>query len=455
MLLEVGKSFHDFEIIERCGSGGYGEVYLVEDILERRVALKVVEKQVSTDSWEREWRGLKTYARNIAFSHPELVAIYHAGEDDNLFYYTMELADNLSENPDHYIASTLEKRLQKERRLKNEEIFAIADHLLNAIETLHSFGLTHRDIKPANIIYVNGKLKLGDIGLISDDPDCSMVGTKPFLPPEKSNTPDCRLTQEDDFYALGKTLYTLFTGQSAEKYPAFSNETTLSESSKRLNQFIQKLAAQNPAERISDLSTIRSLLVSVRQEIHKAARKPDGKLKPLINHLYLGKKWDNNDFDNFLRHLSPAQKESLKIALGLAKNQKFSSVSAEETEIKKQLLWHYSALFAYPFKSNEVPYHEIVKWIAEKKGVRKRELLVYNTFQLECRIFDKLLMPEERAVATTSLNKLLEQVSKTTEYLQETDLSRVTQTIILFYNIKREVVERYYDELPGKAPISP
>lgn len=96
------------------------------------------------------------------------------------------------------------------------------------------------------------------------------------------------------------------------------------------------------------------------------------------------------------------------------------------------------------------PYHEIVKWIAEKKGVRKRELLVYNTFQLECRIFDKLLMPEERAVATTSLNKLLEQVSKTTEYLQETDLSRVTQTIILFYNIKREVVERYYDELPEK-----
>lgn len=450
MFLEVGKIFHGFKIIERCGSGGYGEVYLAEDILERRVALKVVEKQASTDSWEREWRGLKTYARNIAFSHPELVAIYHAGEDNDLFYYTMELADNLSDNPDHYVASTLEKQLQKERRLKNEEVFAIADHLLNAIETLHSFGLTHRDIKPANIIYVNGKLKLGDIGLISDNPDCSMVGTKPFLPPEKSNSPNCRLTQEDDFYALGKTLYTLFTGQSAEKYPAFSNETTLSESSKRLNQFIQKLAAQNPKERISDLSTIRSMLATARQEIQKAARKPDTKLKPLINHLHLSKKWDSNDFDDFLRHLSPTQKESLKIALGLAKDQKFSSVTAEETEIKKQLLWHYSTLFAYPLKSNEVPYHEIVQWIAEKKGVRRRERLVYNTFQLECRIFDKLLLPEERAAATTSLDKLLGQISKTTEYLQETDLNRVTQAIILFYNIKREVIEQYYDELPEK-----
>ena len=119
-------------------------------------------------------------------------------------------------------------------------------------------------------------------------------------------------------------------------------------------------------------------------------------------------------------------------------------------ESAKQLLWHYSALFAYPFKSNEVPYHEIVQWIAEKKGVRRRELRVYNTFQLECRIFDKLLMPEERAAATTSFDKLLEQVSKTTEYLQETDLNRVTQAVIFCYNIKREVIEQYYDELQEK-----
>lgn len=48
MALEVGKFFHNFKIIKECGTGGYGKVYLVEDILERRVALKVVEKQVST-----------------------------------------------------------------------------------------------------------------------------------------------------------------------------------------------------------------------------------------------------------------------------------------------------------------------------------------------------------------------------------------------------------------------
>ena len=59
-------------------------------------------------------------------------------------------------------------------------------------------------------------------------------------------------------------------------------------------------------------------------------------------------------------------------------------------------------------------------------------------------------MPEERAAATTSFNKLLEQVSKTTEYLQETDLNRVTQAVIFCYNIKREVIEQYYDELPEK-----
>lgn len=91
MFLEVGKIFHGFlKSLKGAVWGGMGKYIWQEDILERRVALKVVEKQTSTDSWEREWRGLKIYARNIAFSHPELVAIYHAGEDNDLFYYTME-----------------------------------------------------------------------------------------------------------------------------------------------------------------------------------------------------------------------------------------------------------------------------------------------------------------------------------------------------------------------------
>ena len=54
MALEVGEIFHDFKIIKSCDSGGYGKVYLAEDVLERRVALKVVEKPENFAAIERQ-----------------------------------------------------------------------------------------------------------------------------------------------------------------------------------------------------------------------------------------------------------------------------------------------------------------------------------------------------------------------------------------------------------------
>jgi serine/threonine protein kinase len=73
--------------------------------------------------------------------------------------------------------------------------------LAEALAHLHSHGLVHRDIKPSNLIFVNGRPKLADIGLVTDASDqCSIVGTEGYLPPDGPGTPAA------DVFALGKVL---------------------------------------------------------------------------------------------------------------------------------------------------------------------------------------------------------------------------------------------------------
>lgn len=441
MNLKTGDVFHGFKILDECGRGGYGIVYRAEDMLGRQVALKII-TSVSSEAGKRELHGLKAYAKNILFSHSELIAIYHADMDEDCLYYTMELADNIFDSPERYAARALNTRIKEEKCLKIEEIIEIADRLLGAIKTLHSYGLAHRDIKPGNIIYAGGNLKLSDIGLISDNVECSLVGTGPFMPPEKQNSKGS-LSKADDFYAFGKTLYVLFTGRRAEEFPALGREFILSEPSKRMNQFIMKLAATDPAKRISDFSVIQAALSTMRRKL----KMPDKQKKaatPLVKHLFLDEKWDDKLFDQFLFHLESNQRDMLKDILKIKKGMKFNSTSEEVNEIKKQLLWRYSSMLAYPFKSNKLTYHEMVSWIAEKKAIRKRERLVYNTFQLEYRIFEQLLKAEG-----SNAGSFIEKTPIIKD-IQKKDIDTIVVAIAFLYNIKLKIIEQHYDELPVK-----
>ena len=89
----VGKKLAHYEIREKLGEGGMGEVYVAEDTrLDRRVALKVLPEKMAEDPerLERFEREAKAVA---ALNHPNIVTIHSVEEADGHHFITMELVE--------------------------------------------------------------------------------------------------------------------------------------------------------------------------------------------------------------------------------------------------------------------------------------------------------------------------------------------------------------------------
>lgn len=233
-----------YRLLEKCGRGASGEVWLAEDAVGRRVALKTVEK---SGQYERELAGLRSYAR--LREDPHLVRVFHVGELPECLFYTMEMADPL-EVSGAYLPATLANVLKLCGRLNAEAAAFIAGELLSGVAALHASGLIHRDIKPENILYVNGVIKLSDIGLLrAPSASLSVGGTLGFIPPERlAEASGCR-SPEDDLYALGKTIYCAWSGNPPEDFPAISAKLLDEPGAKKLNAVLSAACSGVPEAR--------------------------------------------------------------------------------------------------------------------------------------------------------------------------------------------------------------
>ncbi|HZM04161.1 MAG TPA: protein kinase [Candidatus Saccharimonadales bacterium] len=214
--LTVRQVIPDYELLRRIGAGAYGEVWLARSKATGVLrAAKIVWREKFADErpFQREFEGIRRFER-ISREHSSQLALFHIGRNDaeGLFYYVMELADNLGTDA-NYVARTLRADLEN-GRLPAERVLEIGLALAEALRHLHGNGLVHRDVKPSNVIFVNARPKLADIGLVTDASDkCSIVGTEGYLPPEGPGTPQA------DIYALGKVLYESATGLDRRKFP--------------------------------------------------------------------------------------------------------------------------------------------------------------------------------------------------------------------------------------------
>jgi WD40 repeat protein len=255
--VELPGVIADHTLLRCIGEGSYGKVYLAQNQLTGVFrAIKIVFRNAFRDArpYLREFEAICAF-EPVSRSHEGFVQILHVGKLENAFYYIMELADDAAGgsavNPDSYVPRTL--GAQRGQTLPIEQCVEIGARLADCLAVLHEQKLIHRDIKPSNIIFVNGKPKLADIGLVTQiDEAKSFVGTAGFMPPEGPTAP------ASDIYSLGKVLYEIATGKDRCEFPQLPSDLTADNALHlELNQIVLRACHPDAGQRYSSAHDLR------------------------------------------------------------------------------------------------------------------------------------------------------------------------------------------------------
>jgi eukaryotic-like serine/threonine-protein kinase len=185
-------------------------VYCAYDLeLDRTVAIKLLAEHLAEDD---EFRARFLLEARIAggLSHPNVVAVFDAGEDDGRPYIVMEVVDG----------ETLAAVLQREGRLPADQVAELGMQTAAGLAHAHAHGLVHRDVKPHNLlIRADGVLKVADFGIARAAEATrrltqigTILGTADYLAPEQALGED--VTAAADVYSLGAVLYEALTGRT-------------------------------------------------------------------------------------------------------------------------------------------------------------------------------------------------------------------------------------------------
>jgi len=220
----IGTKLGPYEILEKIGAGGMGEVYRARDTrLGRDVAVKVLPEGLTADA--NRLKRFEQEARSAGMlNHPNILVIYDIGTHDGAPFVVSELLEG----------ETLRARLGGSA-LPQRKAVELAIQIAQGLAAAHDKGITHRDLKPENLFITrDGRLKILDFGLAKlthTDVDESaltnlpttpahtdpgvVLGTAGYMSPEQVRGKPA--DHRSDLFTFGAILYEMLIGTRAFK----------------------------------------------------------------------------------------------------------------------------------------------------------------------------------------------------------------------------------------------
>jgi eukaryotic-like serine/threonine-protein kinase len=260
-----------YDLREEIGRGAMGVVYHGYDpVIGRGVAVKTMRLSEAGTGLSREEliARFQTEARAAGLlTHPNIVVVYDAGEQDGLFYITMEFVEGRS----------LQSVIDLKQPFPVSRVLKLMEQVCSALDFAHQHNVVHRDIKPANLMLTaDDTVKITDFGTakilqFGTAQTSHVMGTPSYMSPEqvKGKAIDGR----SDIFSLGVILYELMTGEkpfpgqnittviykiiNEEPIPPRSIDSTIHPG---LSAVISKALAKDPAARYQNCHELLAAL---------------------------------------------------------------------------------------------------------------------------------------------------------------------------------------------------
>jgi len=260
-----------YEIIEKLGSGGFGETFLAKDTQVHWRGKCVIKQLKPIDDpdthklvqqrFEQEAKTLE----QLGAKNDQIPKLYDYFCENGQFYLVQEWVEG----------QTLTKKVEQAGSLPENTVKEILENILPVLDDIHGKGIIHRDIKPDNIIVRNsdGKPVLIDFGAVKESTtggNTIRIGTPGYMPDEQSNG---KPVLSSDLYSLGVTAVYLLTGRMPQT--DHTGELIWDRNvSPKLAAIIDKVTQPHPRDRYFTAKEMLKALNSVSQT--EASRNPSG-----------------------------------------------------------------------------------------------------------------------------------------------------------------------------------